>query len=177
MGGGGSGGGGGAHPKKLKCFFLPSLKTSSETMAYYKHENYFSEADMKGWSEERKAGQRELNWDLRLEHYAVHKPAMFIKMTDEWAARFKFPSAGAPTMKMLYILKLARQNGIASNTVLRFSSAEHHLYEKCPSFSNPAAVEFNHAQFRANCRAGVGGMPAVAAAAAAKKKTSTRIRA
>jgi hypothetical protein len=141
-------------------------------MAYYKHENYFSEADMKGWGEERKAGQRELNWDLRLEHYAVHKPAMFIKMTDEWAARFKFPSAGAPTMKMLYILKLARQNGIASNTVLRFSSAEHHLSEKCPSFSNPAAVEFNHAQFRANCRAGVGGMPV--AAAAAKKKTSAR---
>ena len=30
MGGGGGGGGGGAHPKKLKCFFLLSLKTSSD---------------------------------------------------------------------------------------------------------------------------------------------------
>ena len=29
-GGGVVGGGGGAHPKKLKCFFLISLKTSSD---------------------------------------------------------------------------------------------------------------------------------------------------
>jgi hypothetical protein len=139
-------------------------------MAYYKHENYFSENDMKGWSEERKAGQRELNWDLRLEHYAIAKPAMFIKMSDEWAQRFNFPSAGVPTMKMLYILKLARQNGIVSNTVLRFCSAEEHLLEKCPSFSSPATVAFNQAQYSVNCRAGVGGMPA------SKKKTRTSRR-
>lgn len=146
-------------------------QTDRQTMAYYKHENYFSETDMAGWSEERKAGQRELNWDLRLEHYAVHKPAMFVKMTDEWAARYNFPCAGVPTMKMLYILKLARQNGIASNTVIRFTGAEERLMAKCPSISNPAAcVEFNHARYRANCRAGIVGMMP----ASSKKKTCSR---
>lgn len=124
-------------------------------MAYYKHENYFSENDMRGWGEERKAGQRELNWDLRLEHYAVHKPAMFVKMVDEWVVRFNFPSPGVPTMKLLYILKLARQHGIVSNNVLRFCSVEEHLLEKCRSFSSPAAVVFNDKAYRSNCRAGI----------------------
>ena len=133
-------------------------------MAYYKHENYFSEADMKGWSEERKAGQRELNWDLRLEHYAVHNPAMFVKMTDEWAARYK--TAGVPTMKVLYILKLARQNGIASNNVIRFVGVEERIMTKCPGMFNPADVEFNFAKSRENFRAGIYG-PALAP----KKKT------
>ena len=152
------------------------------TMAYYKHENYFSEKEMAGWSEERKAGQREVNWDLRLEHYAVSKPAQFVKMTDEWAARYKFPSAGVPTMKMLYILKLARQNGVASNTVLQFASAEERLLEKCPKFSSPAAaVSFNGAKYAANCRAAVPGvMPASSTARAAaqlkrEKKAARKI--
>jgi hypothetical protein len=127
-------------------------------MAYYKHENYFSENDMKGWGEERKAAQRELNWDLRLEHYAVSKQAMFVKMVDEWAARFSFPYAGVSTMKMLYILKLARQNGIVTNTILRFCSVEEHLLEKCPSFSSPAAVTFNTEKYRVNCRAKIAAM-------------------
>ena len=39
-------------------------------MTYYKDAKYFKESDMNGWSEERKAGQRELNWRIRLEHYA-----------------------------------------------------------------------------------------------------------
>ena len=127
-------------------------------MAYYKHENYFSENDMKGWGEERKAAQRELNWDLRLEHYAVSKQAMFVKMVDEWAARFSFPYVGVSTMKMLYILKLARQNGIVTNTILRFCSVEEHLLEKCPSFSSPAAVTFNTEKYRVNCRAKIAAM-------------------
>ena len=127
-------------------------------MAYYKHENYFSENDMKGWGEERTAAQRELNWDLRLEHYAVSKQAMFVKMVDEWAARFSFPYAGVSTMKMLYILKLARQNGIVTNTILRFCSVEEHLLEKCPSFSSPAAVTFNTEKYRVNCRAKIAAM-------------------
>ena len=113
---------------------------------------------MKGWGEERKAAQRELNWDLRLEHYAVSKQAMFVKMVDEWAARFSFPYAGVSTMKMLYILKLARQNGIVTNTILRFCSVEEHLLEKCPSFSSPAAVTFNTEKYRVNCRAKIAAM-------------------
>ena len=113
---------------------------------------------MKGWGEERKAAQRELNWDLRLEHYAVCKPAMFVKMVDEWADRFSFPYAGVSTMKMLYILKLARQNGIVTNTILRFCSVEEHLLEKCPSFSSPAAVTFNTEKYRVNCRAKIAAM-------------------
>lgn len=141
---------------------------NNRDMAYYKHENYFSEKEMTGWSEERKAGQRELNWDLRLEHYAVRNPGMFVKMTDEWAAGFK--CVGVPTMKMLYILKLARQNGIASNTVLRFCSAEEHLLEQRPNFSSPASVPFNGATYSANCRAAVPGMmPASSTARAAAK--------
>jgi hypothetical protein len=137
-------------------------------MAYYKHENYFSESDMKGWGEERKAAQRELNWDLRLEHYAVCKPAMFVKMVDEWAARFSFPCAGVSTMKLLYILKLARQNGIVTNTILRFCSVEEHLLEKCPSFSSPAAVTFNTEKYRVNCRAKIATMRA------SNKKTTNK---
>lgn len=139
-------------------------------MAYYKHENYFSEKEMSGWSEGRKAGQREVNWDIRLEHYAVKNPAQFVKMTYEWAARYNFPSAGVPTMKMLHILKLARQNGIASNTVIRFAGAEERLLEKCPDFSSPAAVGFNRAKYDGNCRAAVPGMmPASSTARAAAK--------
>jgi hypothetical protein len=163
------------HPKKIEILFIDIVEynirdTQDDDMAYYKHENYFSEKEMAGWSEERKAGQRELNWDIRLEHYAVSNPAQFVKMTDEWAARYNFPSAGVPTMKMLYILKLARQNGVASNTVIRFAGAEDRILEKCPNFSSPAAVPFNSAKYRANCRAALPGMmPASSTARAAAK--------
>ena len=34
VGGGGRSGGGGAHPKKLKCFFILSLKTSSDIITW-----------------------------------------------------------------------------------------------------------------------------------------------
>ncbi len=141
-------------------------------MAYYKNEEYRSEAEMKrqGMSEADKAAQRELNWGIRLEHYAVKNPAEFVKMTDEWAANFGFPSCGVPTMKMLYILKLARQNGIASNTIIRFSGAEDRVLEACPGFPSPAAVPFNSAKYASNCRAAVPGMmPATSTAATAAR--------
>jgi hypothetical protein len=95
-------------------------------MAYYKNEEYRSETEMKRqcMSEEEKAAQRELNWDIRIEHYAVKNRLQFRKMVDDWAARFDFPSPGAPTMKMLHILKLARQNGILSDTIGEFARAE-----------------------------------------------------
>ena len=140
-------------------------------MAYYKNENYRSEAEMKreeGMSDADKAAQRELNWDIRLEHYAVKNPGQFVKMTDEWAKSFGFPSPGVPTMKLLYILKLARQNGIASNTIIQFAGAEERLLKERPGFASPAAVPFNGDKYDANCRAAVPGMmPASSTARAA----------
>ena len=139
-------------------------------MAYYKNKEYCSEAEMKrqGLSEEEKAAQRQLNWDIRLRHYAGKNPAQFVKMTDVWAESFGFPSPGVPTMKMLYILKLARQNGIASNTIIRFAGAEERLLKELPGFASPAAVPFNGAKYDANCRAAVPGMmPASSTARAA----------
>ncbi len=124
-------------------------------MAYYKNEEYRSETEMKrqGMSEEEKAAQRELNWDIRVEHYAVKNRAQFRKMVDDWAERFDFPSPGVPTMKMLHILKLARQNGILSDTINEFARAEEKLLEKRPGFVSPAAVPFNTEKKNENCLA------------------------
>ena len=141
-------------------------------MAYYKNENYRSEAEMKreeGMSDADKAAQRELNWDIRLEHYAVKNPGQFVKMTDEWAKSFGFPSPGVPTMKLLYILKLARQNGIASNTIIQFAGAEERLLKERPGFASPAAVPFNGDKYDANCRAAVPGMMPASSSIVGKK--------
>ena len=122
-------------------------------MAYYKNEEYRSEAEMKtqGMSEDEKAAQRELNWDIRIEHYALHNRLQFRKMVEKWAESFDFPSPGVPTMKMLHILKLARQNGILSDTIQEFALAESDLLEKHPGFKSPAAVPFNAEKYRENC--------------------------
>jgi hypothetical protein len=119
-------------------------------MAYYKNEEYRSEAEMKrqGMSESEKAAQRELNWDIRIEHYAKNSHVLkncvqFRKMVDNWAESFDFPSPGVPTMKMLHILKLARQNGIRSDMLSQFARAEEDLLEQRPDFTSPAAVPFN----------------------------------
>lgn len=124
---------------------------TNEDMAYYKHENYFSEKEMAGWSEERKAVQRELNWDIRLEHYAVSNRLQFRKMVEKWAESFDFPSPGVPTMKMLHILKLARLNGILSDTICEFARAEEDLLAMRPGFISPAAVPFNTEKKNENC--------------------------
>ena len=122
-------------------------------MAYYKNEEYRSETEMKrqGMSEEEKAVQRELNWDIRVEHYAVNNRLQFRKMVDDWAARFDFPSPGVPTMKMLHILKLARQNGILSDMIGQFVRAEEDLLERLPGFTSPATVPFNTEKYKENC--------------------------
>jgi hypothetical protein len=122
-------------------------------MAYYKNEEYRSETEMKreGMSEADKAAQRELNWDIRIEHYAVHNRLQFRKMVEKWAESFDFPSPGVPTMKMLHILKLARQNGILSDTIREFARAEEDLLEKRPGFASPAAVPFNTTNYNSNC--------------------------
>ena len=122
-------------------------------MAYYKNEEYRSETEMKrqGMCEEEKAVQRELNWDIRIEHYAVHNRLQFRKMVEKWAESFDFPSPGVPTMKMLHILKLARQNGILSDTIREFARAEEDLLEKRPGFASPAAVPFNTTNYNSNC--------------------------
>jgi hypothetical protein len=119
-------------------------------MAYYRNQDYCSEADMKkqGWSEIEKAEQREKNWDIRLEHYAKNNRVLkncvqFRKMVDEWAESFQFPSSGVPTMKMLHILKIARENGLRSDTLSEFARAEEELLERIPGFVSPAAVKFN----------------------------------
>jgi len=119
-------------------------------MAYYRHPDYCSESEMKkqGWSECEKVEQRERNWDIRLDHYAKNSDVLnncvqFRKMVDNWAESFQFPSPGVPTMKMLYILKLARENGIRSDTLSDFARAEQELLEERPDFVSPAAVPFN----------------------------------
>lgn len=93
-------------------------------MAYYKHEKYFSEKQMKGWSEDRKAEQRQLNWDIRLEHYAVHNPAMFVKMTDDWASRLSYPYAAGVEGEILSVLYISREHGILSRTMEWFGRVE-----------------------------------------------------
>ena len=64
-------------------------------------------------------------------------------MVDEWAESFQFPSSGVHTMQMLHILKLARENGIRSDTLSEFARAEEELIERTPNFVSPAAVKFN----------------------------------
>ena len=103
-----------------------------------------------------KAAQRELNWDIRLEYYATKSGVLkncvqFRQMVDKWAESFDFPSPGVPTMKMLHILKLARENGILSDTIREFTRAEEDLLEKRPGFVSPAAVPFNHEKRNKNC--------------------------
>jgi|LauGreDrversion4_2_1035121.scaffolds.fasta_scaffold45946_5 hypothetical protein len=120
-------------------------------MAYYKHPDYCSETEMtrQGWSECEKDEQRAKNWDIRLEHYAKNSHVLkncvqFRRMVDKWAESFQFPSAGVPTMKMLSILKLSRENGIVSETLTNFHYAEKELLRKNPKFASPAAaVQFN----------------------------------
>jgi len=97
------------------------------SMAYYKQEKYFSEKQMKGWSVERKTKQRELNWGLRLEHYAVHNPAMFVKMTDEWESRLSFPYAAEVEGDILHILYTSREHGILSRTMEWFGRVEEEI--------------------------------------------------
>jgi len=96
-------------------------------MAYYRQDKYVSEKQMKGWSVDRKAEQRKLNWDLRLEHYAVHNPSMFVKMTDEWESRLSFPYEAGVEGEILHILYTSRQNGILSRTMERFGRVEEEI--------------------------------------------------
>ena len=96
-------------------------------MAYYKQEKYFSEKEMKGWSVERKSKQRELNWDLRLQHYAVHNPAMFVKMTDDWASRLSYPYAARVEGDILRVLYISREHGILSRTMEWFGRVEEEI--------------------------------------------------
>ena len=96
-------------------------------MAYYKHEKYFSEKEMNGWSKERKAAQREWTWDLRLQHYAVHNPAMFVKMTDDWASRLSYPYAPGVEGDILRVLYISREHGILSRTMEWFGRVEEEI--------------------------------------------------
>jgi hypothetical protein len=128
-------------------------------MAYYKNPDYCSESEMKkqGWSEGEKVEQRERNWDIRLEHYAKNSDVLknrlqFRQMVDKWAESFDFPSPGVPTMKMLHILKLSRENGIVSETLTNFHYAEKELLRKNPTISSPAAaVKFNTEKYHKMC--------------------------
>ena len=129
-------------------------------MAYYRNNDYCSEAEMKkqGWSDIEKAEQREKNWNIRLTHYAKNSKVLkncvqFRKMVDEWAESFQFPSSGVPTMQMLHILKLARENGIRSDTLSEFARAEEELIERTPNFVSPAAVKFNVEKKNEKCLA------------------------
>ena len=127
-------------------------------MAYYKQAGYKTEAEMKkqGKNETEKAKQRELNFTIRLEHYAKHNRIQFRKMVDEWAEACDFdcenPPANESTMKMLHMLKLARENGILSAWIGEFSRAELTLKERFPHFISPAAaVPFNQEEKNKSC--------------------------
>ena len=128
-------------------------------MAYYKQSGYKTEAEMKkeGKSETEKAKQRELNFTIRLEHYAKHNSLQFRKMVDEWTETHDFdcenPPADETTMTMLYMLKLARENGILSGTISEFSRAELTLKDQFPKFISPAAVPFNQEKRNKSCLA------------------------
>jgi hypothetical protein len=136
---------------------------TTTTMAYYRHPDYCSESEMKkqGWSEDEKAEQRERNWDIRLDHYAKNSHVLkncvqFRKMVDDWAESFQFPSPGVPTMKMLRILKLSRENGILSETLTEFNFAEKELLHNNPNFVSPAAaVKFNTEKHHQLCLASI----------------------
>jgi hypothetical protein len=120
-------------------------------MAYYNDAKYFKESDMSvhGWSKERKAGQRELNWRIRLEHYATNSHVLkncvqFRNMVEKLCESFETHSAGVPTMTMVWILNLARENGIRSDTLREFRAAE----EKKPGFASIAIVPLNEEKRR-----------------------------
>jgi hypothetical protein len=126
-------------------------------MAYYKQAGYMTEAQMKkeGKNETEKAKQRELNFNIRLEHYAKHNRIQFRKMVDDWAETHDFdcenPPADESTMTMLYMLKLSRENGILCDTIGDFSRAEMTLKEQFPHFISPAAVPFNQEKRNKHC--------------------------
>ena len=128
-------------------------------MAYYKQSGYKTEAEMKkeGKNETEKEKQRELNFTIRLEHYAKNNSLQFRKMVDEWAETHDFdcenPPADETTMTMLYMLKLARENGILSGTISEFSRAELTLKDQFPKFISPAAVPFNQEKRNKSCLA------------------------
>lgn len=118
-------------------------------MAYYKQAGYMTETEMKkqGKNETEKATQRELNFIIRIEHYAKHNRIQFRKMVDDWAEAHDFDCENPPvdksTMTMLHMLKLSRENGILSDTIGDFSRAECELLHANPTFVSPAAVPFN----------------------------------
>ena len=128
-------------------------------MAYYKQAGYMTEAEMKkqGKNETEKAKQRELNFTIRLEHYAKNNSLQFRKMVEEWADTRDFDCENPPTdestMTMLHMLKLARENGILSGTISEFSRAELTLKDQFPKFISPAAVPFNQEKRNKNCLA------------------------
>ena len=110
-----------------------------------------------GKSETEKTKQRELNFNIRLEHYAKNNSLQFRKMVDEWTETRDFDCENPPTdestMTMLYMLKLARENGILSRTISEFSRAELTLKDQFPHFISPAAVPFNQEKRNKNCLA------------------------
>ena len=126
-------------------------------MAYYTQAGYMTETEMKkqGKNETEKAKQRELNFTIRLEHYAKNNSLQFRKMVEDWADARDFdcenPPADESTMTMLHMLKLARENGILSGTISEFSRAELTLKDQFPHFISPAAVPFNTEKRNINC--------------------------
>ena len=156
-----------AHPHssdKIEILFhliaeSVNQRIKESTMAYYKQAGYMTEAEMKkqGKNETEKMKQRELNFTIRLEHYAKNNSLQFRKMVEEWVEARNFdcenPPADESTMTMLYMLKLARENGILSGTISEFSRAELTLKDQFPNFISPAAVPFNQEKRNKNCLA------------------------
>lgn len=126
-------------------------------MAYYKQTGYKTESEMKkeGMNDVEMAKQRELNFTVRLEHYAKTNRIQFRKLVEQWAEARDFdcenPPADESTMRMLHMLKLARENGILSSTIGEFSRAEITLKEQFPLFISPAAVPFNREEANKSC--------------------------
>lgn len=126
-------------------------------MAYYNQAGYMTEAEMKkkGKNETEKEKQREMNYNIRLQYYAKNNTLQFLKMVEEWTEAHNFdcenPPSNVSTMTMLYMLKLSRENGILSDTIIEFSRAELTLQERFPLFISPADVPFNEEKRNQNC--------------------------
>ena len=81
------------------------LRTTTTMPNYYHHEDYVSEKDMRGWNNDDKAEQREINWDIRLEYYAQRQNIkQFVKMLEKWYDDYE---GRVPTLTMRGYVKIA----------------------------------------------------------------------
>lgn len=73
---------------------------------YYNHEDYVSLKNMKNWNKDDKAEQIELNWFIRLNHYAQKHVGYFRKsslMIAKWLRKY---DSSVPPLRLMRVAKL-----------------------------------------------------------------------